>query len=522
MWTAGIAKHRAFVQDLVETGLPVIGGGVFNRTLKQHKPLGTELAGKQVAYAVDKNAGDLLWFIDGDRTGWHLRSTDEFPGRLETHPERNSDRAARQATFVLRPVTESPPKPEPTRADGSTAERRGASRGAEAARARRGRPLPRARSLRADPLRGHDQEGRRLEDPRGPRGGGASPRLHAHRRRRARYNNGRVPASGPTHDGGGVVDLLAEDWKRKVRVLRSIGFAAWHRTPDQGPWPEHIHAVLIDHGRLDPSAARQVDCVPPGTQRPRERRPGHVLAPGPDPGVPLPAEGGGARADTRRHRSRRDPGTRTGTGTTPDRQPAPSVGPLPAQPDRRRRRREPLPAHGSTSPRVRPRGSGSCTPRPPRAADGRTTRTGRRCGRRARPGSRSARTTSPGPTSATLRQEAMHFLKHADIRAGDMVPMLDLESTEGLGPRRSHEVGRPLGRHGRTGAGQEGPRLQADHLHPLPPGRRVRLPVVGGPLQHRRPRPGHPERRGSGPRSGSTRTASSGRSRASPASGRWT
>ena len=43
-----------------------------------------------------------------------------------------------------------------------------------------------------------------------------------------------------------------------MRVLRSIGFAAWYR-PKTSKWNPHIHAVLIEHGRLDPSAARQVD-----------------------------------------------------------------------------------------------------------------------------------------------------------------------------------------------------------------------------------------------------------------------
>ena len=72
------------------------------------------------------------------------------------------------------------------------------------------------------------------------------------------YNSGRVGASAGTHDGGGVVDLAAYDQARKVRVLREVGFAAWRRTPSQGPWPEHIHAVLIGCGDLAPSAARQV------------------------------------------------------------------------------------------------------------------------------------------------------------------------------------------------------------------------------------------------------------------------
>jgi hypothetical protein len=67
-----------------------------------------------------------------------------------------------------------------------------------------------------------------------------------------------VKASAGTHDGGGVVDLSPFDWRRKVRALREVGFAAWHRTPDQGPWGEHIHAVLIGNAKMAPSALRQV------------------------------------------------------------------------------------------------------------------------------------------------------------------------------------------------------------------------------------------------------------------------
>lgn len=72
------------------------------------------------------------------------------------------------------------------------------------------------------------------------------------------YNAGGVAQSAGTHDLGGVVDLRAWDWENKVRVLRKVGFAAWHRTPSQGPWPEHCHAVLIGNEKLAPSASRQV------------------------------------------------------------------------------------------------------------------------------------------------------------------------------------------------------------------------------------------------------------------------
>lgn len=72
------------------------------------------------------------------------------------------------------------------------------------------------------------------------------------------YNPGGVAASAGTHDGGGVVDLAPYDYQRKVRVMRDLGWAAWHRSPSEGPWAEHIHCVMIDHGTLSASAAAQV------------------------------------------------------------------------------------------------------------------------------------------------------------------------------------------------------------------------------------------------------------------------
>lgn len=70
---------------------------------------------------------------------------------------------------------------------------------------------------------------------------------------------GGVDASAGTHDGGGVVDLAAFEAARKVRVLRNVGFAAWRRMPSEGPWPEHVHAVLIGNKKLSPAARRQVE-----------------------------------------------------------------------------------------------------------------------------------------------------------------------------------------------------------------------------------------------------------------------
>lgn len=64
------------------------------------------------------------------------------------------------------------------------------------------------------------------------------------------------PDSAGTHDGGGVVDIsvsglsTTQRWQF-VKALRTVGFAAWLRTPSDG-FPYHIHANAIS----DPDMAR--------------------------------------------------------------------------------------------------------------------------------------------------------------------------------------------------------------------------------------------------------------------------
>ncbi len=71
-----------------------------------------------------------------------------------------------------------------------------------------------------------------------------------------------VAASAGTHDRGGAVDLGWCGHGSCVRALREAGMAAtWHRTPAQGPWNDHVHAVVYGHPDLAPSAARQIDSV---------------------------------------------------------------------------------------------------------------------------------------------------------------------------------------------------------------------------------------------------------------------
>lgn len=67
-----------------------------------------------------------------------------------------------------------------------------------------------------------------------------------------------VAESAGTHDRGGALDLAWTGDDSDILALRKAGFAAWHRTPEQGPWKDHIHAIVVDHPDLSPSAARQV------------------------------------------------------------------------------------------------------------------------------------------------------------------------------------------------------------------------------------------------------------------------
>lgn len=75
------------------------------------------------------------------------------------------------------------------------------------------------------------------------------------------YNAGGVAASAGTHDGGGAVDVWGKGGSRvaaEVAALRRVGFAAWGRTPAQGNWGYHIHAIAIRDPELSRGAANQV------------------------------------------------------------------------------------------------------------------------------------------------------------------------------------------------------------------------------------------------------------------------
>ncbi len=76
------------------------------------------------------------------------------------------------------------------------------------------------------------------------------------------YSSG-VSQSAGTHDGGGAVDvnvghLCGKPRVAMVRALRRVGFAAWYRSPSQGDWPAHIHAIAVSDPDLSSGAQSQV------------------------------------------------------------------------------------------------------------------------------------------------------------------------------------------------------------------------------------------------------------------------
>lgn len=64
--------------------------------------------------------------------------------------------------------------------------------------------------------------------------------------------------SAGTHDLGGVVDLRWCGHSACIGHLRRAGLVAWHRTPRQGPWVDHVHGIVRGHPLLTNSAIRQV------------------------------------------------------------------------------------------------------------------------------------------------------------------------------------------------------------------------------------------------------------------------
>ncbi|MET1060519.1 MAG: GH25 family lysozyme [Nocardioides sp.] len=428
-WNDGIAKHQRLVESLVETGLPVVGGGDYNRRLEHFRSVGTEIAGKQVTYAVDGGSIDLLWFIDGDESGWGVRSTKVFPGRRGKSPQRNSDHSMRRATVTLTGT----PATAPVGATGPAGPKAAAKPGARPKAA----GTPKVRPHRPGPAGAAAPAREELPLP-GPFelttfGDGTAKRVDWKTRAaleeaqallgypltlvQGSYNRGGVSASAGTHDAGGVVDLLAWDWQRKVRALRKVGFAAWYRAPVRGLWGAHIHAVLIDHGRLAPVAARQVTAYRNGRDGLRSNLPDRFWRPSPIPVFQYPPK---RRPEPLRSTPRAHPAT------------APTAGAYPPK-----RTLDGVDTSHHQGGRIDLKAAQQAGLRwwYLKATEGDTIKdsTYRKRVKQARNAGipvGAYHFARPDPGDAA--KEARFFLKNADIRAGDMLPMLDLESLEGM------------------------------------------------------------------------------------------
>ena len=401
-WQQGMALHREIVEKLVQSGDPVVGGGDYNRRLASAKPLGDDVLGRRVQYAVDQGSIDLIWLVDGDETRWHIDDTDLHPGRDHRHAERNSDHGARVAAVTLRPrrpatsedpVTQTHPRPS--------------------------RPTPEV-----------DRYGTLLFGDVSPKkvdNWTAAALREAERRLGYRltlvqgsYNAGGVRQSAGTHDGGGVVDLLPWDWQHKVKVLRAIGFAAWYRPTVPGLWGAHIHAVLIDHGRLAPAARQQVVAYRAGRDGLKGNRPDTFWRPSPIPVFTWPPP---ARDLDEPAPSRTDAADRPGGPAYPTHPGLDGVDTSHHQagkPDLARARAAGLKFWYLKAT------EGDRYVDPTYAGRARQAR---------RAGIPVGAYHFARPDAGDAVAEARHFLEAADVREGDMLPMLDLESTEGLSAR---------------------------------------------------------------------------------------
>lgn len=99
------------------------------------------------------------------------------------------------------------------------------------------------------------------------------------------YSPGVDPTSAGTHDRGGAVDLEARHLDPKARLdvaraLREVGFAAWVRSPTQGDWPWHVHAIALSDTDLSLPALRQAGAYLTGRNGLRDN--------GPDDGPRVP------------------------------------------------------------------------------------------------------------------------------------------------------------------------------------------------------------------------------------------
>ena len=317
----------------------MLGGGDYNRQLRRHPSLGSEVGDRLVKYAVDPGSIDLLWFLDGKEAGWSLRSREVFAGRDDgRRPQRNSDHAARLA------VVELDARSPAARRSTHRASRPSRTRGPRPGPSPRSDPRPRSCPSPCSPSRTGRSPSRsrrsatptkcgRLEDPRRPRGGRAPAGLQAHRRPGLlQQRPGRAIRPGPTTVAASSTCSPGTGSARSRCCARSGSRPGTGRRP---PTWGAAHPRRAGRPRqASPRAPRsQVDAVPQRGATASRATTRHVLASEPDPGVPVPAEGPAAPdrpVATEPARDRRRPGPTAPARPT-------------RQADARRRRHQPLP-----------------------------------------------------------------------------------------------------------------------------------------------------------------------------------
>src|SRR5690606_1750144 len=91
------------------------------------------------------------------------------------------------------------------------------------------------------------------------------------------YNTS-VGASAGTHSGGGAVDISVSGLSTSRRnslvlELRKAGWAAWYRTPSEGPWSAHIHGIAMGDAEASPQAKDQMAAYKAGRNGLANNRP---------------------------------------------------------------------------------------------------------------------------------------------------------------------------------------------------------------------------------------------------------
>ena len=438
-WNNGIAKHLSQLDAFASAGVPVIGGGDYNRRLAAQPALGHEIDGRPVKYAVDGKSIDLLWCLDGDTHHWNLLERAVFPGREGKKPQRHSDHAARLARVQLTTEgrvglpffmpgqgpgqsrnghTAKAEKPPGKKAVTKKSATKKATTAKVPAQPDRVWPPPFERTTFGDTNKKTVDWKTRAALEEAERRLGYTLTVY-----QGSYNR-TVKASAKTHWEGGVVDLAPFDHENKVRVLREIGFAAWYR-PKGRSWDAHIHAVLIDHGNLHQQAKDQVTQYRNGTNGLADHGKDPTPRPNPIPVFHYPPKAKRPAQPAPRPASREDDA----------RQDAP-------------RRDRPATASGSPFPPRRTLDGVDTSHHQPgkldlrkaqlaglrfwyvKTTDGETTvdDTYKKRIREARKaGVPVGSYHFARPDGGDAQKEAEHFLASSEILLGDMVPMLDLE-----------------------------------------------------------------------------------------------